>query len=461
MKKGKWGRITVLMIVFLFMLSNVSVFANNQTSKFNMSYLYFGSPDNYINLVNRTNNSLNMVSPNYFDVDRNGNLVWTGTYRKAFVDEMHNRGIKVVPFLANHWDITAGQNAFENRHALSTAIAQAIEHYNLDGINVDIEGVGHAYRDQHTDFIRLLREKIPAHKEVSVAVAANPNGWNVGWHGNYDYRTLAQYADYLMIMAYDEHWQGSTPGPVASLSFVERSIQYALNQGVPKEKIVVGMSFYGRIWKTDGERNADGFLINGRGVSHNQIQPVLDRYNGQVVIDEHSQTPKATFTVREGDTYMTVGGVRLTPGEYVIWFDNEHSIKKKLQLVNSYDIKGTGSWSLFQEDPQMWSYYKTYLNGLPVIGEPVEEPIDPIIPIEPSDPVDAEPQPNPEPIEEPVEEITPTEPNAPKGKGNGNGKGNNRNVVDESSGEEEIITEPAPTPTPKNNGNGNGNGRNK
>lgn len=41
-------------------------------------------------------------------------------------------------------------------------------------------------------------------------------------------------------------------GPVSSLSFFERSIQYAINQGVPKDKIVAGLPFYGRMWKLDG-----------------------------------------------------------------------------------------------------------------------------------------------------------------------------------------------------------------
>ncbi|UCZ54998.1 LysM peptidoglycan-binding domain-containing protein [Bacillus shivajii] len=169
--------------------------------------------------------------------------------------------------------------------------------------------------------------------------------------------------------------QGSTPGPVASYSFVERSIQYALNQGVPKEKIVVGMSFYGRMWKTDGETNADGHVINGRGISHKDIQPVIDRYNGEVIFDENTQTPKAVFTVKNDDPIMTVGGARLTPGEYVIWFDNKESIKRKLGLVGKYDIKGTGSWALYQEDPAMWNYYNDYLNGSAVIEGPiVEEP---------------------------------------------------------------------------------------
>lgn len=68
-----------------------------------------------------------------------------------------------------------------------------------------------------------------------VAVAATPNGWTAGRHGSYDYAALAEYADYLMIMAYDESRQGSDPGPVASATFVERSIAYAFKYAPPEK----------------------------------------------------------------------------------------------------------------------------------------------------------------------------------------------------------------------------------
>ena len=45
------------------------------------------------------------------------------------------------------------------------------------------------------DFVRLLREKLPAGKTLAVAVAVNPNGAVTGWQGSYDYTGLAQFSD--------------------------------------------------------------------------------------------------------------------------------------------------------------------------------------------------------------------------------------------------------------------------
>ncbi|WP_318503439.1 S-layer homology domain-containing protein [Bacillus sp. T3] len=337
-----------------------------------MSYIFFGSPNTYVNQVNSTKESVHVVSPNYFDITQEGTLQITWTLQTAFINEMHNRGIKVVPFLANHWNAVNGRNALLYREQLARDVAAAVEKYNLDGVNVDIEGVGvsgthsgyqRSYRDEHTDFIRLLRQYIPQHKEVAVSVAGNPNGWQTGWHGFYDYKGLANYANYLMIMAYDESWQGaeSPVGPVASLPFWERCIQYAINSNVPLTKIVNGLPFYGRMWKLDGP-TTDGISITGNGLSSHRIAPLVSRFNGKYLYNETKQSPYATFTIPPGNEAF-VGSLKLTPGNYVIWYENEQSIKAKLRLISKYDLRGTGSWALYHETPETWDYYTAWLNG--------------------------------------------------------------------------------------------------
>ncbi|WP_188208242.1 glycosyl hydrolase family 18 protein [Alkalibacillus aidingensis] len=361
---------TAFIIIVILLLSTIPIQDQQQVSSqtnerhglFNMSYIYFGGLNSYVNQVDKTRDGLHVVSPNYFDVTREGELDITWRLQSSFISEMQSRGIKVVPFLANHWDVTAGKQALENREKLAQDIADAIRRYNLDGVNVDIEGVNHEYREEHNEFIRLLREHIPDHKEVSVAVAANPNNWQTGWHGIYDYKELSKYSDYLMIMAYDESWESpdSPVGPVSSLQFFERSIQYAINQGVPRDKIVAGLPFYGRMWKLDGPTD-EGRPINGMGLAHNRIEPLVNDFNGSIKFDEDTQSTYARFQIPDGESAF-VGSTKLTPGDYVIWYDNEPAIRSKLRLPKEYNIKGTGSWALSLEAPGMWDYYTQALN---------------------------------------------------------------------------------------------------
>lgn len=322
---------------------------------FNMSYLYFGNTQSYISQVDQTQGNLSLVSPSYFDINADGSLKVTNQFDATFVKEMHNRGIKVVPFLSNHWDRTLGRAGLENRDEITSQIADFIIKNNLDGVQVDIENVTDVDRENYTDLVKQLREKLPDNKEVSVAVAANPNGWTKGWHGSYDYKELAKYSNYLMVMAYDESYSGGPEGPVASYGWVERSIQYTLNQGVPADKIVLGVPFYGRYWK-------EGEATGGNGISNRRVDELLAKYGGNVTFDEKSKSPMATITIKRGDPTTTIAGKTFTEGTYHIWYENNESIEAKLDLIHKYNIKGTGSWSLGQESLSMWQSYKSWMS---------------------------------------------------------------------------------------------------
>ena len=325
------------------------------SDRYTMGYLYTGTDRQQVEYVNLTGDSLDVVSPSYFDIAQDGSLT-LNTPSSYFIQQMHQSGRKVVPFLSNHWNRTAGINALKDVETLSTQIAQYVEQYNLDGVNVDIENVTHNQRSQYTQLVRLLREKIPDHKEVSIAVAANPKGWTEGWHGSYDYAALAQYADHLMIMTYDEHYEGGDAGPVAGIDFVEQSIQYALRY-TTGDKIVIGVPFYGRVWGVENTK------IQGQGVSIKTIQKILEQCPSTVTYDETTQSVKAEFTIRQGDSFTVGSNISLTPGNYVVWYENHDSYQEKLALIEKYDLKGAGAWALGQEDVTIWDHYENWVDG--------------------------------------------------------------------------------------------------
>lgn len=342
----------LLKLILVNVLLVVLVFTSSvKATRFNMSYLYGNY--NYSDLVTRTGNSLNEVSPSYFDLYASGNLK-LNTVDTAFVKEMHSKGIKVVPFLSNHWDREKGRSALANIENLTTQIADAIKKYNLDGINVDIENVTEVDRSNYVLLVKRLREKLGNDKSISVAVAANPYNWQTGWHGSYDYAGLAQYADYLMIMTYDEHYESGNAGPVASIGFVEKSIQYALER-VEASKIVLGIPFFGRYWQ-------EGVYYGGYGISLERIKTLTSKYKTIFTYDEEAQSAKAIMIINSYDPKLTVNGKTLNTGTYTIWYENEESISAKLELVKKYNLKGTGSWSLGQETAETWSYYNVKLN---------------------------------------------------------------------------------------------------
>lgn len=345
---------TISIVAGSFLIASFPMKGSAHSANFNMSYLYFGNTESYLSQIDKTKGNLNLVSPSFFDIHPNGTLNVTNQFSEKLVSEVHKRNMKVVPFLSNHWDRELGRSALANRESLSSQIANFIMKNNLDGVNIDIENVTEKDRDAYTHFVKLLRNKLPKDKEVSVAIAANPYGWTQGWHGSYDYKALATYADYLFIMAYDEHYEGGTAGPVASRDWVEKSIQYAIDQNVSNEKIVLGFPFFGRYWK-------EGSAQGGFGVGVYQVESLITKYKGVVSYDQTNKSPKATITIKSGDPLPVIHGKTLQPGKYVFWYENLTSLKAKVDLVHKYDLKGTGSWSLGDENTAIWSNYKRWL----------------------------------------------------------------------------------------------------
>lgn len=318
--------------------------------KYNMTYLY-GMGD-YISMVNQTNGALNEVSPSYFDIDEKGNLK-LNPVDNQLVSKMHEQGIKVVPFFSNHWDREVGRLALKNKGKVVSDIVHAVNQYGLDGVNIDLENLNENDRNDYIEIARLVREKLPKDKSLVISVAANPYELKTGWNASYDYTELAKYADYLMVMAYDEHYEGGEAGPVASIGFVEKSISYAC-QNVPKEKIVLGIPLYGRYWK-------EGASYGGDAISMQKMNELVGKYQVQITYDNESQSVKAVVTIKNTDVKPRIYGKEWSEGRYIIWYENESSIKAKLDLVQKYDIKGVGTWRLGMEEKSLWNILKEEL----------------------------------------------------------------------------------------------------
>jgi spore germination protein YaaH len=311
----------------------------HSAEKISFMYLYGEKTQTYIEQIKSTNGAVNVASPNYFDIDKNGNLIVN--IDNTLTNFLHQQKIKVVPFVSNHWDQASAQLALKNPEKLANDLAVAAKNYNLDGINIDLENLTYGDRHALTELARLLKNKLaPQGKTVSIAVGSVDKPMSTGWKAAYDLKALSQIVDYIVIMAYDQHWQTSGPGPVAALDWVKKQLDYMVTQA-PKNKLVLGVPFYGRTW-TNGQ--------NGVGIRYNNVIKAVQE--NQATIEYHSiyRTPFAKYTTSDGSTKE-------------IWFENAQSLQEKVRLVNDYGLKGVAAWRLGQEDTSIWKNFSYWLIG--------------------------------------------------------------------------------------------------
>ncbi len=126
----------------------------------------------------------------------------------------------------------------ERRTRFITQVLQAVEDYDLDGVDIDWEYPSAESRSVQ-DFVDLMSELrtelAPKGKLLTAAVSANHvNGDGIS-------EKVFPLVDFLNIMAYDGPDQNH-----ASMPFTQAALDYWTARGLPQEKMVLGVPFYGR-----------------------------------------------------------------------------------------------------------------------------------------------------------------------------------------------------------------------
>lgn len=223
--------------------------------------------------------------------------------------------------------------------APQTAVEQIYQlmQKGYDGVNIDFENVDKADRQAYSRFVRLLSARLrPAGYLVTLSVPAktwdNPDH---GWSGAFDYAALAPWVDYLVPMAYDEHWSTSIPGPVASYLWMERVIKYTISV-VPRNKVILGLPVYGYDWPVVNS----GPQPAARALSALKAVEQAKEFGVAITWDDGSKTPYYYYT-RDGQ-------------RRVVHFSNERSLEFQLILVRDHRLAGVIFWRLGFEVPEIW-----------------------------------------------------------------------------------------------------------
>ncbi|MGB9805489.1 MAG: glycosyl hydrolase family 18 protein [Thermoproteota archaeon] len=306
-------------------------FSNIKLSSYDVRFLGWLIENDEASLSSFKNNSksITWVSPTSSYITKGG--IFIGKVSNSVVELARTSNTLVIPLVANEGFSKDIAHEFltdpKIRDEVLSNLTNFVVNGKYDGINIDFEGVDPSDREALTDFMRLLSAKFHEHsKIVSIDVPAKTYDSREGWSGAYDYKALGNYCDYVVLMVYDYHWSGSSPGPISPLDWLKNVLNYATSV-IPKEKIVVGIPFYGYDWS--GGR--------GSGVTFSEAINLAISTNAKVYFDETS-----------GEYYFKVQG-------HEVWFQGAKSTELRLNIiVHDYNITNIAAWRLGAEDPRTW-----------------------------------------------------------------------------------------------------------
>ena len=282
---------------------------------------------------------VNVISPTWFRLaDNEGGL--TDIASLNYVKTAHNAGVQVWALVSNFEDSSVDSTTVLNTtsardNLINNLIGKAIS-YDLDGINVDFEQIQTSAADGYAEFIKELSLKCEAN-DIVLSVDNYPP---TASSSHYNRKVQANYADYCIVMAYDEHYSVDDPGSNASIGFVKDAVANSLKE-IPKSRLILGMPFYSKLWETKDNTTTIKTL------AMKNVSADLKQLNVQ-----------ETWADTLGQNYaeFSSNGAKIQ-----LWIEDEKSLALKLDVMKSNDLAGGAFWKEGHEDSSVWELIGNYM----------------------------------------------------------------------------------------------------
>lgn len=306
-------------------------------------YTYAEHSEDKINQI-KDIKGLDVIIPTWFSI-RNGNGDMIDRGNQNYIKKYKDLGIDVWAYLDNSFDPNITHEALSNENTRKKVINKTLElckKYGMKGINIDFEHTKIDDRDYITDFVREFRQA--AGDDFIITVDVTPQISADVTKEPYDRKALAEIADYMVVMAYDQHWGSSDKaGSVAQYKWVEGSVN-VLFRNIPNKKMILGVPLYTRIWKEAGGK------VTSKTISMDEVARIIAAKGLKPVWDKESQQNYIEYQENNAD--------------YKIWIEDANSLEKKVSLVNKYNLAGVGSWRLGFETPNIWDVISKELDKI-------------------------------------------------------------------------------------------------
>ena len=242
--------------------------------------------------------------------------------------------VKVEPLINNYindnWDGNVVHKIISTvkaRRSMEKYLLSEVKRNNFCGINIDFENILNKDEKPYSYFIQELSENFHKNNlEVTVdAPAEDPN---------FDYTGISKYADYVIVMMYDEHYEEGTSGPVASFPWFSKVIE---NLNIPQQKLIVSLGNYGYDWTNGSSEPADD-------LAYNDVIDMAQENKLTINWDKVSANPYIRYK-ENGDNH-------------IVWFLDGATFYNQYKTSVNNGAAGIALYRLGSEDQSLWNIFK-------------------------------------------------------------------------------------------------------
>lgn len=291
---------------------------------------------------------INTIFPEWFFIDTVTHRLQT-RIDSAGLALMHQKKLLILPILSN---FNSSKNDFDGKllhYILKDSVAEnnfikqvadTLAFYKLDGINVDFEELAEKTNEPLTLFQKKLYDALHA-KNMLVSMDVEPK------NNDYDYNKLADYNDYIVLMAYDESNGSTGPGPIASQKWIEDALSWTADR-IDPSKIILGISGFGYSW-TDGK-------IDSLPLTYNDAINKAKTINAKIIYDDDSYNLHYSYVTQSESDSTDIA-------HHEVWFTDAATTFNILRFSDEFPTAGTVLWRLGSEDTRIWKYYNRSLSN--------------------------------------------------------------------------------------------------
>lgn len=305
--------------------------------------------------IEQNASSIDIIVSQAYQLDANGKL--NGYINQEIIDLAQAKSLKVMAMITN-----AGFDQAQAHRFLTTknaqkkaleAILAACKQYHLYGVQFDFEMISVKDKQALTAFFREAARRLHGQGyAVSVAVvpalsdkpgpSAFLQKYYENWSGAYDLKALGTISDFITLMTYNQHAEGTTPGPAASLQWVEQAVIHALKY-IPVNKLSLGIPAYSLYWYTGKNPASHTLRVSTRReeISYDIANKIMAKFGAHASWDEKD---KLNYSIYE----------RNWLNEY-IYLEDADSMQVKMELAHKYKLRGISVFRIGTEDPRIWA----------------------------------------------------------------------------------------------------------
>lgn len=284
-----------------------------------------------------------------YEVDKNtGNATTTnGWTTSAAVDAAlasGNTKVTLCVTLFGSSNLTTFLTNSTAKQTLITNLINTVQSRGAHGVNIDFEGLPSSQKTNFANFMVDLANQMHAvipGSEVSSVLYA------VDWNNVFDFSIMLPAVDYFVIMGYDYYYPGSSnTGPNDPLYHfgsnynytLSKTITYYIDAGCSKDRLVLGLPYYGREWSSTGSTVPSATTSSGVARVYSTVK---NNTSGNYSTANHQF---------DNDSYTDIYVFQQSGTWKQCFITEKDAFRKRLQHVNNTGIAGIGIWALGYDD---------------------------------------------------------------------------------------------------------------